>query len=132
GADRLRRDARDGRLQPARKALPTERRRRQGPMTDLRTDLGEAVGAAFAKVGLEAQLGRVTPSDRPDLADFQCNGALAAAKAARRNPREIADAVADQLRGDARFADVAVAGPGFINLKVADAALSRRAAEIAA
>ena len=101
-------------------------------MTDLRTDLGEAVGAAFAKVGLEAQLGRVTPSDRPDLADFQCNGALAAAKAARRNPREIADAVADQLRGDARFADVAVAGPGFINLKVADAALSRRAAEIAA
>ena len=64
-------------------------------MTDLRADLGEAVGTAFAEAGLSASYGRVTPSDRPDLADFQCNGALAAARAAKRNPREIASAVAD-------------------------------------
>jgi arginyl-tRNA synthetase len=101
-------------------------------MSDLRTDLSEAVGAAFAEVGLEASFGRVTPSDRPDLADFQCNGALAAARAARRNPREIAEAVAGRLRGDPRLAEVSLAGPGFINLKVSADALSARADEIAA
>jgi len=56
-------------------------------MRDLRTDLSEAVGSAFAGVGLAASFGRVTGSDRPDLADFQCNGALAAAKSAGRPPR---------------------------------------------
>ena len=40
-------------------------------MTDLRTVLGEAVGAAFAAEGVDPALARVTPSDRPDLADFQ-------------------------------------------------------------
>ncbi|HUO13145.1 MAG TPA: arginine--tRNA ligase, partial [Caulobacteraceae bacterium] len=101
-------------------------------MTDLRADLGEAVGAAFAEAGLSARYGRVTPADRPDLADFQCNGALAAAKAAGRNPREIAADVAARLTGDARLTDIGVAGPGFINLRVNDAALSARANAIAA
>jgi arginyl-tRNA synthetase len=101
-------------------------------MTDLRTALGEAVGAAFAGAGLAAAYGRVTPSDRPDLADFQCNGALAAAKAAGRKPREIAEDVAARLAGDPRLAEVSLAGPGFINLRVAAPALSARAAEIAA
>jgi arginyl-tRNA synthetase len=101
-------------------------------MSDLRTELGEAVGAAFAGAGLAASLGRVTPSDRPDLADFQCNGALAAAKAAGRKPREIAEDVAARLAGDPRLAEVSLAGPGFINLKVSDAALAARAADVAA
>jgi len=51
-------------------------------MSDLKRSLGEAVAAAFAAQGLPAELGRVTASDRPDLADFQCNGALPAAKVA--------------------------------------------------
>jgi arginyl-tRNA synthetase len=101
-------------------------------MNDLRTCLGEAVGAAFAEAGLAPGYGRVTPSDRPDLADFQCNGALAAAKSAGRKPRDIAEAVAARLAGDPRLADISLAGPGFINLKVSDAALAERAAEIAA
>ncbi|HYD44926.1 MAG TPA: arginine--tRNA ligase, partial [Phenylobacterium sp.] len=101
-------------------------------MSDLKSALGEAVGAAFAGAGLSAELGRVTPSDRPDLADFQCNGALAAAKAAKRNPREIAQQVAEALKGDPRLAAVEIAGPGFINLKLAESALSARANEIAA
>ena len=101
-------------------------------MSDLRTDLGVAVGAAFAEAGLEAQFGRVTPSDRPDLADFQCNGALAAAKSAARNPRDIAEDVAARLEGDPRLAAVNLAGPGFINLTVSTAALSARANAIAA
>ena len=100
-------------------------------MTDLRTVLGEAVGAAFAAEGVDPALARVTPSDRPDLADFQSNGALAAAKALKANPRELAGRVAERLQGDARLSSVEVAGPGFINLKVADATLAARAAEVA-
>jgi arginyl-tRNA synthetase len=101
-------------------------------MSDLRAGLAEAVGAAFAGLGLPAELGRVAASDRPDLADFQCNGALAAAKAARRNPREIAKAVADAVAGRAGVAKAEVAGPGFINLTVSDDALSDRANALAA
>jgi arginyl-tRNA synthetase len=100
-------------------------------MTDLRTVLGEAVGAAFAAEGVDPALARVTASDRPDLADFQSNGALAAAKALKANPRDLATRVAEWLKSDLRLSSVEVAGPGFINLKVADAALSTRAAEIA-
>ena len=101
-------------------------------MTDLKRVLGEAVETAFAAIGAPPELGRVTPSDRPDLADFQSNGALAAAKRLGKNPREIAAAVADRLAGDPRLAGIEIAGPGFINLKIADATLADRANEIAA
>jgi len=100
-------------------------------MTDLKTDLGEAVAAAFAAEGVDAGLARVTPSDRPDLADFQSNGALAAAKALKANPRELAARVAARLEADPRLSGVEVAGPGFINFKVADAALAQRAQAVA-
>jgi arginyl-tRNA synthetase len=100
-------------------------------VTDLRSRLGDAVAAAFAAQGLDGEYGRVTPSDRPDLADFQCNGALTAAKAAGRNPREIAAAVASALKDDPQIASVAIAGPGFINLKVSAQALSARANTLA-
>ena len=100
-------------------------------MSDLKRALGEAVSAAFAAAGLPADLGRVTASDRPDLADFQCNGALPAAKRAGRNPRDVAGEVVGRLAGDGRLAAVEVAGPGFINLRVSDGALSARADEIA-
>jgi arginyl-tRNA synthetase len=101
-------------------------------MSDLKRGLSEAVAAAFAAAGLPAELGRVTPSDRPDLADFQCNGALPAAKVAKRDPREIAAEVAGHLAGDPRLASVEIAGLGFINMRVSDAALSERAAQITA
>jgi arginyl-tRNA synthetase len=101
-------------------------------MSDLKSGLGEAAGAAFAGLGLDPAYGRVTLSDRPDLADFQCNGALAAAKAARRNPREIAQSVAEALATYPDLAAVEIAGPGFINLRLNDPALARRANEIAA
>lgn len=101
-------------------------------MTDLKRALGEAVETAFAAVGAPPELGRVTPSDRPDLADFQSNGALAAAKRLGKNPREIAAAVLEQLKGDPRLAAVEIAGPGFINLKLTDDALAVRANAIAA
>lgn len=96
-------------------------------MTDLKARLGEAVSAAFAAAGLARELGRVTLSDRPELADFQCNGALAGAKAAKANPREVASRVAAALQGSPLLAGVEVAGPGFINLRVADAVLAEQA-----
>ncbi len=99
-------------------------------MTDLKRALSEAVGAAFASADLPAELGRVTASDRPDLADFQCNGALAAAKTARRDPREIAAQVVARLRENPAFASDELAGLGFINIRVASATLSERVNEI--
>ena len=86
--------------------------------------LSEIVGAAFADIGLDPELGVVVASDRPDLADFQSNGAMAAARAAGRSPREIAQDVVERLAGDPRLAAAEVAGPGFINLTLADATLA--------
>jgi arginyl-tRNA synthetase len=100
-------------------------------MSDLKSVLGEAVGAAFAAGGMARDLGRVTVSDRPDLADFQSNGALAAAKAAGRNPREIATEIVERLRHDPSLASVEIAGPGFINMRLTGAALAERAQAIA-
>lgn len=100
-------------------------------MTDLRTTLSEAVAAAFAAAGVDSSRATVTASDRPDLADFQSNGALAAAKAMKANPRELATRVAERLAGDYRLASVEVAGPGFINLRLSDAALAERAQAVA-
>ena len=101
-------------------------------MNDLKRSLSEAAAAAFQAAGLPPEFGRVTASDRPDLADFQCNGALAAAKSAKRNPREIAVQVVDILKGDPRLASVEIAGVGFINMRVSDEALSARVRELAA
>jgi arginyl-tRNA synthetase len=100
-------------------------------MNDLRAALSEAAGAAFAALGLAAEFGRVAASDRPDLADFQCNGALAAAKTQRRNPREIATAVARAMADHPLVASATVAGPGFVNLRLSQVALSVRMADLA-
>jgi arginyl-tRNA synthetase len=100
-------------------------------MKDLAGRLSEVAGAAFAKLGLDAGLGAVRRSDRPDLADFQCNGAMAAAKAAKKNPREIAIAVVEELKASPLVASAEVAGPGFINVRLSAAGLSDRAQEIA-
>jgi arginyl-tRNA synthetase len=100
-------------------------------MSDLKSGLGEAVGAAFAAAGMAKALGRVTVSDRPDLADFQSNGALAAAKAAGRNPREIAAEIVEHLKSDPTLASVEIAGPGFINLRLTGEVLAERAQAIA-
>ncbi|MGH6971731.1 MAG: arginine--tRNA ligase, partial [Caulobacteraceae bacterium] len=101
-------------------------------MTDLASVLGEAASAAFVALGMSADFGRATASNRPELADFQVNGALAAAKAVGRDAREIAQAVALAMRETYGVADADVAGPGFVNLRLTDAALSARAQALAA
>jgi arginyl-tRNA synthetase len=100
-------------------------------MDDLAGQLSDAAGAAFEKMGLDAALGAMRRSDRPDLADFHCNGAMAAAKAAKKNPREIASAVVETLKGNPLIASAEVAGPGFINVRLSAAGLSARAVAIA-
>lgn len=94
---------------------------------DLPAALSQATAAAFERQGLApaeaARFGAVRLSDRPDLADFQCNGALAAAKSLKRKPREIAEAVVADLSEQVPQATLSIAGPGFINFKMADGAL---------
>ena len=73
--------------------------------------------AAFEKAGYDASFGRVTVSNRPDLCEYQCNGALAAAKQYKCAPIMIAKAVAEQLDA-ADYDMVEAVMPGFINLKL--------------
>ncbi len=94
-------------------------------------ELSRLAGEAFAAEGFAPALGQVQASDRPDLAPFQCNGALAAAKAAKSNPRAIAERIAARLRENAIFSRVEIAGPGFLNLDLTDAALDARVAHLA-
>jgi arginyl-tRNA synthetase len=97
------------------------------------TDLLTAdFAAAFERLGLDPAFGAVQVSDRPDLGQFQCNGALPAAGRARRNPREIAQAVIDALPATGRCADVSIAGAGFINVTLADAFLAEHIRTVAA
>ena len=91
-------------------------------MTSLASELSAIAKAAFAAEGLSDSFGHVQESDRPDMAQFQCNGAMQAARAAKMNPRAIAEKIAAHLKANPIFAKVEIAGPGFINLDVTDAA----------
>ena len=79
---------------------------------------------AFAAAGYDAKYARVTLSNRPDLCEYQCNGAMAAAKEYHKAPIMIADAVAKELGGSKLFEDVQAVKPGFINIKVSAGFLS--------
>ena len=89
------------------------------------SELTAIAADAFEQVGIDRSYGTVVVSARPDLGQFQCNGALPAAKSAGGNPRELADEVARTLAEDKRFSDVSVAGPGFVNLTLADGYLGQ-------
>ncbi len=79
---------------------------------------------AFTDAGYEASFGRVTVSNRPDLCEYQCNGALSAAKTYKCAPIQIAKAVAEKLDA-ADFDMVEAVMPGFINLKLSAAFLQK-------
>jgi arginyl-tRNA synthetase len=96
-------------------------------MTSLAAELNAIAKAAFAAEGLSESFGHVQESDRPDMAQFQCNGAMQAARAAKMNPRAIAEKIVVRLTTNPIFAKVEIAGPGFINLDVTDEALAARA-----
>ncbi|MBQ7972242.1 MAG: arginine--tRNA ligase [Lachnospiraceae bacterium] len=80
--------------------------------------LSEEMGKAFATAGYGAELGRVTVSNRPDLCEYQCNGAMAGAKQYKKPPFVIAGDVQKALEGSKVFDKVDVVAPGFLNLNV--------------
>ena len=75
--------------------------------------------AAFEKAGYDKELAKVTLSNRPDLCEYQCNGAMAGAKKYKKAPFMIAEDVAVYLKESSYFETVEVVKPGFINLKLA-------------
>ncbi|MBQ9991022.1 MAG: arginine--tRNA ligase [Lachnospiraceae bacterium] len=80
--------------------------------------ISQEMQGAFTKAGYDAGLGRVTLSNRPDLCEYQCNGAMAGAKQYKKAPLSIASEVADQLKGSKVFLSVEAVAPGFLNCKV--------------
>jgi len=95
-------------------------------------ELSARVGQIFDAVGIAATFGTVVPSQHPDLAQFQCNGALGAAKGAGRPPHQIASDVVERLEGVEWLRQAEVSGPGFINLTVTDDFLAVHLSDMAA
>ena len=80
--------------------------------------LSEEVGNAFEKAGYKKEAGKVSVSNRPDLCEYQCNGAMALAKEFKCAPKSIADAVVDILKDSNAFDSVEAVMPGFINMNI--------------
>lgn len=87
-------------------------------MEKLLEKLSQTVAEAFEAAGYDAACGKVTVSNRPDLCEFQCNGAMPAAKAEHKAPLVIAEAVAEKLQNSEVFASAEAVKPGFLNLRV--------------
>lgn len=88
---------------------------------DLITD---EVTKAFTECGYDAKYAKVTLSNRPDLCEYQCNGAMAAAKEYKKAPFMIADEVVEKLAANPMFAMAESVKPGFLNLKIDEAYLA--------
>lgn len=82
--------------------------------------IAEELTAAFEKAGYDAKFAKVTLSNRPDLCEYQCNGAMAAAKAYKKAPIMIAQDVLAALGESRILGDVQAVNPGFINIKVSE------------
>ena len=87
-------------------------------MQSLEKQLNNKIKTIFENLNFDTNFAFVKPSDRPDLSDFQCNGALALAKSLKQNPRIIGQQIADKLLSDNDIESVSVDGPGFINIKL--------------
>ena len=84
----------------------------------------EELTPAFEACGYDRQYIRVTRSNRPDLCEYQCNGAMAAAKAYKKKPIEIAGEVAERAKASRMFSEIGAVAPGFINIRLDPAYLS--------
>ncbi|MDO4304057.1 MAG: arginine--tRNA ligase [Bacillota bacterium] len=80
--------------------------------------ISEEMKNAFQAAGYDRELGKVTLSNRPDLCEYQCNGAMAGAKLYKKAPIMIAGEVAAKCEGSSIFSEVEAVNPGFLNLKV--------------
>ncbi len=93
-------------------------------MKNLMDQMNAAVMEAFAACGYDGKYARVTVSNRPDLCEFQCNGALAAAKEYKKAPMDIAQEAAQRLADSPIFAMAQAVRPGFLNLKLQESFLA--------
>ncbi len=85
--------------------------------------LTEIFARAFVQLGLKEELGKVVVSERRDLSDYQCNGALAGARDLKQNPRQIAEKIIEIVNKDKEqevFSALTIDGPGFINIKLSN------------
>lgn len=80
--------------------------------------INDKLATIFNKLELDTKFAIVKTSDRPDLSDLQCNGALALAKCLKKNPREIASLIVNELQTDNAIESLSIDGPGFINIKL--------------
>jgi arginyl-tRNA synthetase len=87
-------------------------------MKKLMEQITDEVTAAFVKAGYDGKYGKVTLSNRPDLCEYQCNGAMAAAKEYHVAPFMISDKIAEALQGNPMFSMAESVKPGFLNLKL--------------
>ena len=80
--------------------------------------ISEEMKNAFEAAGFDRELGKVTPSNRPDLCEYQCNGAMAAAKLYKKAPIMIANQVVEGCKDSEVFSQIEAVNPGFLNLKI--------------
>ena len=99
---------------------------------NLINQIKEKVASAFTACGFDATNTLVRLSDRPDIGDYQANGALPLAKTLKQNPRAIAEQIAEKLRTDTFFEKISVDGPGFINMQISNTTLGQQAFNILA
>ncbi len=97
----------------------------------LQSRLTAVFAQAFAAHDVDASFGEVVVSQRPELADYQCNGALGAAKRVGRNPRELAEAVVASIDEPTLIESLEIAGPGFINIVITPGLLSETVRDMA-
>jgi arginyl-tRNA synthetase len=93
-------------------------------IASLASRIDAVLSDAFVSLGLPIEFARAAPSGRVDLADYQCNGAMAAAKKLGRPPREVAVRIVSVLSLRPEFMEVSVAGPGFVNMSLSAAFLA--------
>ena len=97
--------------------------------------LNTVVASAFDELGFPVNFAKVMVSDRPDLAPFQCNAAMAVAgffkkQGEKKNPREIAAAIIAKIEGDDAIETLEIAGPGFINIHPSQAIITQVAQQL--
>ncbi len=96
----------------------------------LKQQINQLIADALAKASIEIETVSVTEATKPEFGDYQFNGIMPLAKPLKRNPREIATAVAAEIDTEGMISKVEVAGPGFINIWLDDVWLGEAAGEI--
>lgn len=94
--------------------------------------ISEEIKNAFEAAGYDRELGKVTLSNRPDLCEYQCNGAMAGAKLYKKAPIMIANDVVAKCENSPVFSEVSAVAPGFLNLKVKESMITEYLGKMAA